>query len=150
MTDPRLVPEGPRPAGQDASDLMTLSYRSVAQEDFTQPAIDGMVTKAQRFNASAGITGVLLHDGRYFLQILEGPLEQVTRLFSSISADARHSEILPFAIRWLIRRRFDDWSMRLIGPMATRAVAADMAEIDGADPARIDRLASDILAMLRR
>jgi hypothetical protein len=150
MTDTALAPDGPRPPGQDPSDLMTLSYRSVARDDFGEPAIAGMVTQAQRFNASAGITGVLLYDGHYFLQILEGALEQVTRLFGSIRQDGRHSDVLPFAVRWLPQRRFDDWSMRLIGPLATREVAPDLARIDGADPARIDRLASDVLGLLRR
>jgi hypothetical protein len=150
MKDTALVPEGPRPAGQDPADLMTLSYRSIAADNFTEPGIGGMVTQAQRFNASAGITGVLLYDGRYFLQILEGSLEQITRLFTSIRMDRRHSEVLPFAIRWLARPRFDDWSMRLIGPLATREVAPDLARIDGADPARIDRLATDVLGLLRR
>ncbi|MFP4045355.1 MAG: BLUF domain-containing protein [Rhodosalinus sp.] len=150
MKDTALLPEGPRPAGQDPSDLMTLSYRSVAKDDFTEPGIGGMVAQARRFNASAGITGVLLYDGRYFLQILEGSLQQVTRLFASIRQDGRHSEVLPFAIRWLTRRRFDDWSMRLLGPLATREVAPDLARIDGADPERIDRLATDVLGLLRR
>lgn len=150
MKDTALVPEGPRPAGQDPSDLMTLSYRSVAADDFTEPAISGMVAQAQRFNASAAITGVLLYDGHYFLQILEGPLAQMTRLFASIRADGRHCHVLPFAVRWLAQRRFDDWSMRLIGPLATCEVAPDLARIDGADPARIDRLATDVLGLLRR
>ncbi|KPQ21491.1 MAG: Sensors of blue-light using FAD, partial [Rhodobacteraceae bacterium HLUCCA24] len=131
MKDTALMPERPQPAGQDSSDLMTLSYRSLAMDDFTERAIAGMVAQAQRFNASAGITGVLLYDGCYFLQILEGPLEQVTRLFASIREDGRHAAVLPFAVRWLAQRRFDDWSMRLIGPLATRELAPDLARIDG-------------------
>ena len=150
MQDTPLHPTEDGPPDPEGGDLMTLSYRSLAAPDLTEASVESLVARAQRFNARAGITGVLLYDTTYFLQILEGPLEEVTQLFSTISADPRHAEVRPFAIRWLGARRFEDWSMQLLGPIATRQVTEDMDRMDHASAGRIDRLVRDVLGLLRR
>ncbi len=66
---------------------------------------------ARTYNEIHDITGVLLHDSRRFLQLIEGPKGAVTDLLSRLLGDARHED---FHIHQDINtqvRLFPDWEM---------------------------------------
>ena len=64
-------------------------------------------------NAAVGVTGVLAFDGAHFIQVLEGPIATVERLFARISHDRRHANIELLA-RESAERLFATWSMALV------------------------------------
>lgn len=65
-------------------------------------------------NQVKGITGILMFDGSYFLQVLEGEALRVFALYEDIKSDSRHSGVVTIISESVSRRRFDSWSSCLI------------------------------------
>lgn len=73
--------------------------------------IQDILATAQRFNASVGITGMLLCVERQFLQYLEGDEQAVESLYERIAKDPRHSGVMRLFCGRYPRRVFEGWSM---------------------------------------
>jgi len=58
-----------------------------------------IVNMAHLRNQMAQITGLLIKDGDYFLQFLEGPSYELAATFGRISKDRRH-ENCPLLMQW--------------------------------------------------
>jgi hypothetical protein len=65
-------------------------------------------------NEKAGLTGVLLFNRSYFLQVLEGDREVATRAFIRIAGDRRHHGVTLMSFHETEQRDFADWSMGLV------------------------------------
>ncbi|EAR60172.1 BLUF domain-containing protein [Neptuniibacter caesariensis] len=65
-------------------------------------------------NKNLNITGILLFNGRYFFQVLEGDNGVVNKLLDKINGDDRHAEIDILSRRAIDSRLFPKWSMELI------------------------------------
>jgi hypothetical protein len=100
-----------------------------------------------RHNKAAGITGSLVFNRDYFVQVLEGTPKVVTRIFSRIMNDPRHTEIMLIEARPIAERAFDAWSMNYAGNATLFDALRKSAKMDGViDPARID--ADDLVTSL--
>lgn len=66
---------------------------------------------SKRNNVALGITGILVHGGGMFLQVIEGPQEQVMRQYVKILDDKRHTDCEIVLITICDRRSFPQWSM---------------------------------------
>jgi hypothetical protein len=53
----------------------------------------------------------LLYKDRNFMQVLEGPEEEVRKLVEIIRADARHAGFIKLLDRAIEKREFSEWSM---------------------------------------
>lgn len=93
------------------SDLIHLIYASKATIDFSEDDIVYLLAKARKNNNSLNVTGMLLFDKGSFLQILEGEEKVVNKLFTEISKDKRHGNIVKIITEAISRRHFNDWSM---------------------------------------
>lgn len=93
--------------------LSTLIYRSRLSPGCDAPALQQIVAKAQARNAALKITGILLFDGDYFLQVLEGPDEAVRRVYASICRDPRHYNLVELMRDYAPGRRFGNLGMEL-------------------------------------
>lgn len=73
--------------------------------------IERILVSAIGNNRPKGITGLLIAHRGWFLQVLEGPPEQVHKLYNHIRADPRHRDavILSEAVTQI--REFGLWSM---------------------------------------
>lgn len=74
--------------------------------------LDDILGVGRKHNRRRGITGALLCRSDLYIQMLEGPREQVTRTFARILDDERHSDV---ALVWCgdaVARLFPDWDMR--------------------------------------
>jgi len=80
-------------------------------------------------NAPAGITGLLIYSAGNFLQLLEGPHQQVADCFGRIQLDRRHSEIRQMLFRPTQERIFPTWRMGLLNIDESRALDRD--RLDG-------------------
>ena len=58
-------------------------------ETFPKP---GYLKVSTRKNVELGLTGVLVHGAEMFMQVLEGPENQVLSTYATILHDARHTD----------------------------------------------------------
>jgi hypothetical protein len=69
---------------------------------------------SRKNNSAAGITGVLVHGGGMFMQVLEGPEQIVLRTYMKILDDKRHTDSRIIQISPIKERMFDNWTMGVI------------------------------------
>ncbi len=73
--------------------------------------LNDILAASQRNNEKAGITGALLFDTLWFIQILEGEREAVSAALMRIAKDERHDALTIMDCRPAEKRLFGDWSM---------------------------------------
>lgn len=77
-------------------------------------AVDAILATSARNNPARGITGLLLFNGRNFLQLLEGEEGEVAALMDTITADPRHSGVSVLDRRGIAVRTCPDWAMKRV------------------------------------
>lgn len=110
--------------------LFTLSYLSAAQLELSDADIAALANTSQARNRNLDITGLLLFDGGYFMQTLEGPRDAVAEVFRDILKDPRHSAISPFAVRFITDRKFPAWAMQLVPRDLTLEIVSGLGDIE--------------------
>ena len=79
---------------------------------FSESDLIDLLHTARQNNAKRDITGILLFDGTCnFIQVLEGPKEQVFDLFDIIKQDGRHADVYQLGCRDVTQRTFESWQM---------------------------------------
>lgn len=99
--------------------LHQLTYISSARPSLILADVEEILLASRRNNEHAGVTGLLVFDGKRFLQALEGPVEAVEEVFSRIAVDPRHRALVKLSSRGVDVREFGNWSMgsHLSGPV---------------------------------
>ena len=100
-------------------------------------AVDAILATSARNNPARGITGLLLFNGRNFLQLLEGDESEIATLMERINADARHSGVSVLDRRGIDARTCPDWAMKRVLIAESIASRREMLERDlpeGLDP----------------
>lgn len=108
------------------SNMWTLSYASksnVPEEQISEEC-QRIISFARHRNASLGVTGFLVYRAGYFIQILEGPLENLDLLYGRIALDSRHGHLRLLHRGPIEKRVFSDWSMSFA--IASRAESRDL------------------------
>ena len=95
-------------------ELKTIAYTSLARLDLTAQDLADIHASARRLNALDGITGLLVFNGKRFLQIIEGAESAIDDLVDRLRADPRHSAFEIRDERIVAERAFPDWSMELV------------------------------------
>ena len=96
-----------------ASTLHFMIYVSEAAEAMSKAALDILLKGAQAFNRTAAITGCLIYQDGYFMQMLEGPRAAVHAVMAKVMQDSRHRNVRLVIEGQAQRRVFIDWSMAL-------------------------------------
>lgn len=73
--------------------VIQLVYASEAANNLTDLDVLDILQKAQDRNHTLKVSGLLLFDGRTFIQLLEGEVAIVENLYSVISQDPRHKHV---------------------------------------------------------
>lgn len=91
---------------------------------------------AIRRNTREDLSGLLLHDGVRFLQVIEGPEDAVAAAFKRISADPRHFALVVLRDRTIDSRSFGGWAMlcRTTGQVDGELVRLVTSFVRTADP----------------
>jgi hypothetical protein len=105
--------------------LYSLAYESQASVPFTEPDLLELLARSRAKNARLGVTGILLYRRGAFLQVLEGPRDQVEALYATISDDPRHHAVDTVLDEERDERRFPDWTMGFAD------VEGDLGDVDG-------------------
>lgn len=92
--------------------LHALVYCSEAVSGLTLAQIDEVARDAAAHNLIAGVTGVLLTDGKRFLQYIEGPGDRLSVAYARICNARSHTGIVELARSVGGPRRFPYWQMR--------------------------------------
>jgi len=95
--------------------LKRINYISSFVKDMSEVEIVNLASQAAKKNAENDITGVLMAKGGVFFQIIEGPEENIDRLFTTILKDTRHEKVITLGIQiGDIQRLFLGWNMKAI------------------------------------
>lgn len=105
-----------------------LVYVSQAAEGLSPDHLESLVKDAARFNALAGVTGLLISDGVMFLQYLEGPEDGLQVAYDRVLASSSHIDIVQLARGLIGSRLAPYWSMTLVG--APREELGSIAKAD--------------------
>lgn len=104
------------------SALIRLLYVSRAKPDLQQQDIRQILLISRSRNAALGITGMLCVGKSDFIQVLEGPEEQVIKLYATILDDPRHKDCALLSIAPIETRIFSEWSMGYVHNKQDQAI----------------------------
>lgn len=92
-----------------------LIYKSRTSWDIlTNEALREIATASAANNERRRITGLLLLSGESFLQVLEGPADEVNELYLKIARDERHGSLRLLSYGRIPSRSFADWAMHVV------------------------------------
>jgi len=95
--------------------LKRITYVSRFAKPFSESELEKLGESSAENNEKLGVTGVLMTSGGIFFQILEGTEEAVDQVYSAISADSRHTDLVVLELELNVAgRHYPDWSMKTI------------------------------------
>jgi hypothetical protein len=98
-------------------------YCSLVKESMSPAQIDALIASSVSLNRLDGITGLLMYDGRSFLQLIEGPPESVSNLWRRLLNDRRHFAIVKlYHAHELETRTCFGWEMRRVDRRELKAI----------------------------
>ena len=94
------------------SELKRVVY--VSEKTFVSATgLKDIIASSKKNNAEEDVTGCLLSGSNSFLQLLEGSAEFINTLYSKISRDNRHKNVITLCDEKIDERLFLSWSMKL-------------------------------------
>ena len=81
--------------------------------DVSDTILKDIIASSKKNNPEEDVTGCLLSGSNSFLQLLEGPSNFTDRLYSKISTDNRHENVITLCDEKIDERLFLSWSMKL-------------------------------------
>lgn len=94
--------------------VLRLMYLSRVWQSMTNSQLEEILLKSRSNNPKHKITGLLCYGGTSFIQILEGPEDDVIRLYANIIDDDRHHNCKLLDVHLDSKRMFDKWAMAYV------------------------------------
>lgn len=91
--------------------LYEIMYCSMVNPDITKDDISSILEDSRKYNEDHQITGCLLFYNNHFLQVLEGPRENLEILEHKIKNDPRHYGFEVLERGEITRRMYPNWTM---------------------------------------
>ena len=91
--------------------LHCLIYTSVAKQKMTDNCLKSLLDRTRPKNSALSLIGMLLYIDPYFVQILEGDLEDVCETFTRISKDPIHHKVSLILKKPITERNFANLAM---------------------------------------
>lgn len=98
----------------DPKTVRTWLYTSQLTHKHDTDQIEGLMAGFQSRNQSAGLSGFLVTDGIYVMQLLEGEDDAVDAMKARIVTDTRHMNIVSEVWEMEAIRAYPNWSMRAV------------------------------------
>ena len=95
--------------------LVYFSSNIIAGGQSVAGNLKDILNSSIRNNDGSGITGGLIFNRNYFVQVLEGERLDLLKTFTRISVDARHQDVVLVEQSTLNKRVFGAWSMGFAG-----------------------------------
>lgn len=96
---------------QNRMSLKFVSYMSSQSRIMSKKSIEDFLFQVRDKNKRLAITGILLLIQGKFVQYIEGPAEEIDKVYNSISRDSRHTDMILLDSGNLSERQFKNWSM---------------------------------------
>lgn len=122
--------------------MYRLVYVSTAKEEIGSEEIGDILDVSASNNHERLITGFLAHNGRHFMQALEGAREEVEEIYNRIALDDRHFGVVQIIGEEITERAFPEWAMnyfRLDDPKGHAMVIRHDDPADGLLPVDMPR-----------
>lgn len=97
----------------NSTGLCRLIYFSQVSPGLGTDGLENILTESIQRNTADHITGLLAHDQRYFMQVLEGRPDAVNELYQTILGDERHHCVRLISYGYISTRAFSRWAMAL-------------------------------------
>ena len=94
------------------SQLKRVVYVS-EKTDVSDTTLKDIIASSKKNNPEEDVTGCLLSGSNSFLQLLDGPADFIDTLYSKISTDNRHENVITLCDEKIDERLFLSWSMKL-------------------------------------
>lgn len=94
--------------------MKQLIYVSRPANEIEPHTVRDILTISYKMNSENNISGMLICDGEYFLQCIEGDEEAIDQLYSNICKDIRHFDIKLIGKIDIDQRDFQEWDMGYI------------------------------------
>jgi hypothetical protein len=91
--------------------VLSIAYVSSATGPVSDDDIAGILVQSRSNNERDGLTGAMVYRQSRFIQILEGPEQQVRARFAVIAADQRHRIVQTMREKTIAERQFPQWTM---------------------------------------
>ena len=91
--------------------LLFLIYISRATQTLSEEEVKAISEVSAHNNQKLDVTGLLLHVGNYFVQVLEGEDSKISLLLNKIERDPRHTGMRIIYRGHTVRRLFLNWNM---------------------------------------
>lgn len=77
--------------------------------------IRGLLQSCSEYSPVSGLTGGLVFNEKFFMQVMEGSREQVSRHLATLFVDPRHEGLTVLSIEEIVRREFEGWAVGYAG-----------------------------------
>jgi hypothetical protein len=101
--------------------MLQAIYCSVATRGFAEDELVDILEQARVKNFRQEITGMLLYEQGAFIQVIEGPKENIERLLTTLLADPRHHKVQILSLKSVTAREFGQWDMAFFRRSATQS-----------------------------
>ncbi|MFK7848669.1 MAG: BLUF domain-containing protein [Rhodothermales bacterium] len=101
---------------EEKVEFLQLIYISASTVSFSTEDLTTLLEKARSKNSQVDVSGMLIYHEGSFFQVLEGPEEEVYRIYDMIADDPRHDEVRLLLKSVVEQRSFENWSMGFVNP----------------------------------
>ena len=91
--------------------LVRLLYASHATGPVNCALIQEIMQQSHAHNPHNGITGILCHSDKLYMQVLEGGRDAINALYAKILRDPRHTDVVLLHYEEICERRYAGWTM---------------------------------------
>ncbi|MDQ6645607.1 MAG: BLUF domain-containing protein [Pseudomonadota bacterium] len=92
-------------------EMVGVVYASRATKEMLPEEIDRLLVSARSYNASVGVSGMLLYGRKQFFQYFEGMRQDVDDVYERVRRSSLHSDILELENAPIPHRVFNRWFM---------------------------------------
>lgn len=131
--------------------MFQIVYVSTSSWAMSFEDLNAILDASRRNNRRNGVTGMLLHLDRGFLQVLEGPKEAVMTIFEQIKSDPRHHGVRLLLQQEIDGRLFEEWTMGFDKPGPKKQQSEPVFEItrEAIEHAIAPEKAAELAVLLR-
>lgn len=128
-----------------------LLYISEVSSEFKLDVdLENILHQSRVRNKKKDITGVLIKNGNFFIQVLEGRRESVSSLYNVIQTDPRHSKIRTLFNYQDTTRIFPEWAMGHVDAQAHVVTINELIPYLHADIVKLESSKEKIISILKR
>jgi len=91
--------------------MKRLIYSSTSSENVDFKVVGEILTHAVKRNKEKGITGMMVYDGKHFLQCIEGDEMMIDELWQKLTEDTRRHSLHINGTELDDKRLFREWNM---------------------------------------